>query len=344
MYVPFISKLAKRRGGGASSSGGKSGGSSGSSSGGKSGSSGSSSGGKTGSSSSGKTGSSGSSSSGKSSSSSISSGGKSRSASTSSFGGGKPIVIPIGQLFGGRSAGGATRVQVFGTQCVFFVFSKVQVLKTHERSYGSGYPGFYTRGVNGRGFPFYFWPLAWGTGIGYGAGAYMHTNEYGEPTNTSRPGGAMASATFQSNASSTASTFHLIADNTTLTALIPTIASNCSSHLTSTSATSNTTTAFNSSSPSFPEQVVQYFRASSVALTLDGYNNSAVFAPENTTSDSPLPDGTDLVLLECLNATIAQAVPLVDGAMGMSMRASSASVGWVWIWVLVGVLRALAVV
>ncbi|KAJ7051511.1 hypothetical protein C8F01DRAFT_1066823 [Mycena amicta] len=324
MYVPFISKLAKRRGGGASSSGGKSGGSSGSSSGGKSGSSGSSSGGKTGSSSSGKT---GSSSSGKTSSSSISSGGKSRSASTSSFGGGKPIVIPIGQLFGGRSAGGVTRVQVFGT-----------------RSFGSGYPGFYTRGVNGRGFPFYFWPLAWGTGIGYGAGTYMHTDEYGEPTNTSRPGGAMASATFQSNASSSASTFHLIADNTTLTALIPTIASNCSSHLTSTSTTSNTTTAFNSSSPAFPEQVVQYFRASSVALTLDGYNNSAVFAPENTTSDSPLPDGTDLVLLECLNATIAQAVPLVDGAMGMNMRASSASVGWIWIWALVGVLRALAVI
>ncbi|KAF7288589.1 hypothetical protein MIND_01425500 [Mycena indigotica] len=241
--------------------------------------------------------------------------GKSRSASTSSFGGGKPFMIPSGQLFAGRSAGGGTRGQVFGT-----------------RAYGSGYPGVYSRGVGGRGFPFYFWPLAWGTsaGLGFGAGAaYMHTDEYGEPTNSSRPGGVMASLPFTSNSSS--STFHLVADNTTLSSLLAPITTNCSSFLASPSA--NTTLSPFNSSALFPEQVVQYFRASSVALTLDGYNNSAVFAAENSTSDTALPAGTDLALLACLNATIGQAVPLVSGAE------SQARMGMLWVVVLVAVVR-----
>jgi hypothetical protein len=59
---------------------------------------------------------------------------------------------------------------------------------------------------------------------------------------------------------------------------------------------------------------VQYYRASSVALSLDGYNNSAVFAPENSTADTPLPSSVDTNLLDCLNGTIGLAVPLVDSA------------------------------
>ena len=31
-----------------------------------------------------------------------------------------------------------------------------------SRTFGSGYPGVVGRGVAGRGFPFYFWPLVWG--------------------------------------------------------------------------------------------------------------------------------------------------------------------------------------
>ena len=46
-----------------------------------------------------------------------------------------------------------------------------------SREYGSGYPGIQGRGVNSRGFPFFFWPLAWG-GLGGGFGAaYLHTGE-----------------------------------------------------------------------------------------------------------------------------------------------------------------------
>lgn len=33
-------------------------------------------------------------------------------------GGGKPLIIPSGQLFAGRSAGGASRSQVYGTRFV----------------------------------------------------------------------------------------------------------------------------------------------------------------------------------------------------------------------------------
>jgi len=40
------------------------------------------------------------------------------SATAYGYGGGKPIIIPAGQPFAGRSAGGATRDQVFGTKYV----------------------------------------------------------------------------------------------------------------------------------------------------------------------------------------------------------------------------------
>ena len=42
------------------------------------------------------------------------------------------------------------------------------------RIYGSGYPGVEGRGVAGRGFPFYFWPLSFGTD---GPIAYLYNDE-----------------------------------------------------------------------------------------------------------------------------------------------------------------------
>lgn len=44
------------------------------------------------------------------------------------------------------------------------------------RGYGSGYPGVASRGVGGLGFPFVFWPVIWGGGLGYG-GAYLYNHE-----------------------------------------------------------------------------------------------------------------------------------------------------------------------
>ena len=47
----------------------------------------------------------------------------------------------------------------------------------YRRTYGSGYPGVTGRGVAGRGFPFYFWPLAWGGIADVGTAAYLHSDE-----------------------------------------------------------------------------------------------------------------------------------------------------------------------
>ncbi|KAF8348438.1 hypothetical protein F5887DRAFT_1129407 [Amanita rubescens] len=226
---------------------------------------------------------------------STSSGGGSSSAVVSGKGGGKSVVITSGQPFAGRTAGGGTRTQIYGT-----------------RQYGSGYPGITGRGTAGRGFPFYFWPVVW-------AGAdtgYLYPTEYGSPSNTSRPGGPLVSAPFSSNTTNT--TFRIISDNQTVIDLIGTITSSCSSDLQTTNITA---TLYNDSAPiPQPEQVIQYYRASSIALTLDGYNNTADLT--NSTSDVPLPSNIDQNLLTCLNATIGNAAPLVNAASGSGIASS----------------------
>ncbi|KAI9569798.1 hypothetical protein HD554DRAFT_449957 [Boletus coccyginus] len=207
-------------------------------------------------------------------------------------GGGSTFTIPGGQLFAGRSAGGGTRVEVFGT-----------------RTYGSGYPGIQGRGVAGRGFPFWFWPIVW---IGVQPGSYLDAPEYGDSYNTSRVGGPIAEATFASNSTNTI--FHVLSDNVTVSSLISSIDANCSSSLSSSS--SILPQAYNASAPwaAKPEQAIHYYRASSVVLTLDGYNNSATLSSETNATDSPLPSGIDTTLLDCLNQTIGLSAPLVSSA------------------------------
>ncbi|KAL0960248.1 hypothetical protein HGRIS_011880 [Hohenbuehelia grisea] len=243
---------------------------------------------------------------------SVSTGGSSRSASTYNRGGGSASTIPQGQLFAGRQQGGGTRDQVVGT-----------------RTYGSGYPGVAGRGTAGLGFPFYFWPLAWGGVAGGGGAAYLHNREYGRSDNSSRPGGPMVSAVFVSN-STNQSAFRILADNQTVVDLIQDIRSNCSSNLGPSSSTSPSSYNDTSDAPPQPEQAVQYFRASSVALTLDGYNNSATFASEGT-PDTPLPTNIDNTLLDCLNQTIALAVPLIDGADPRWAVSNMGFLGLAWV-------------
>ncbi|KAF9051090.1 hypothetical protein BDZ89DRAFT_1154005 [Hymenopellis radicata] len=209
----------------------------------------------------------------------------------------RPVTtISAGNLFAGRSQGGGTRNQVYGTS-----------------AYGSGYPGVSGRGVDNRNFPFYFWPLAWG-GVGFGGASYLHTNQYGHPNNSSRPGGAMTYATFPSTSGNT--TFFVVSDNTTVASLITDIKSNCSSSDLNTDKVSSAPIAYKESDSTMPqpESTIQYYRASSVSLTLDGYNNSAAFEAEGT-KDTPLPSSVDTTLLNCLNLTIGAATPLIDGAL-----------------------------
>ncbi|KAF5358619.1 hypothetical protein D9758_007678 [Tetrapyrgos nigripes] len=254
-------------------------------------------------------------------SSSVSTGGSSgRTMTPYSSGGGSAIPIPSGSMFSGRYQGGATRFQVYGT-----------------RQYGSGYPGYSGRGVSGRGFPYYFWPLTWGSASGYNAASYYHDadTEYGLPSNTSRPGGALRYATFTSNSQNT--TFHVVADNTSLTELLTDIYSHCGSSINNASSTaspillqlfndSDSSLSTDSDAPS-AQSVIQYYRASSVALTLDGYNNTAAWAnATDGTSDTPIPMNIDVTLKDCLNQTIGEAVPLVDPAyLASSMNAGVAT-------------------
>ncbi|KAK7448044.1 hypothetical protein VKT23_013801 [Stygiomarasmius scandens] len=267
-------------------------------------------------------------------SSPISFSGNGKSASTTSNGGGTPIVIPNGEAFSGRSFGGGDRQGVYGT-----------------RIYGSGYPPTYVgssctclpsycpcRGVANRGFPFYFWPLVWGGATFALVAPYLYTSlEYGLPTNTSRPGGAETTVPFISVSNGTI--FRILSDNTTITSLITSIQASGDSggcgylikangsgvatpyQVDNSSSTSDTLTGPR------PEQAIQYYRASSVVLTLDGYNNSVVYESQSssntstsnaTLTDTPLPLGIDTTLLDCLNQTIGKQVLLVDGAVGMA--------------------------
>lgn len=118
----------------------------------------------------------------------------------------------------------------------------------------------------------------------------------------------MAIATFPSASSSTV--FRLVSDNSTVGALIDDISANCTSYL---GASRSVTPAAFDVNTTKPEQVVQYYRASSIALLLDGYNNTAVFSAEGT-PDTPLPAGVDGPLMDCLNQTIGIAAPLLDGS------------------------------
>lgn len=130
-------------------------------------------------------------------------------------------------------------------------------------------------------------------------------------------------------------TFHVVADNSTVNSLIASINANCSSLL---SSSANTTQAepYDSTQPGEPqpEQAVQYYRASSIVLTEDGYNNSATFINDTNAPNSPLPNFTDATLLDCLNQTIGAAAPLIDGASSLLDHSKLGLGGASFLWVL----------
>ncbi|KAF8981911.1 hypothetical protein BDQ17DRAFT_1262609 [Cyathus striatus] len=214
---------------------------------------------------------------------------------------GKEITISDGNPFAGRKAGGGTRDQIFGTTV-----------------YGSGYPGQEdVHGVAGRDFPFFYWPVVWTPAAFNMPGrpslpAYIHLadEEYGPPSNDSRPGGPLTTIFLPSLDSTTRTSFRLISDNYTITTLLPTLRNNCASHLSM--FTDIHPKAFDNSFPiPKPEDVVQYYRGSSIALCLDGYNNTQVLMRPREVDDATFPLRTDIALMSCLNSTIGSSAPLV---------------------------------
>jgi hypothetical protein len=139
-----------------------------------------------------------------------------------------------------------------------------------------------------------------------------------------------------SSSNSTQPTLKLVADYESLKATVDAISSNCSAYVNTTYLSSADPTAFSitDSNVPKPEQVVQYYRASTAALTLDGYNNTGALVSlsqwmanssdwdadnagmQSVMEDAPLPDNLNQTLLGCVNVTIGESIPLVDPDSG----------------------------
>lgn len=204
--------------------------------------------------------------------------------------------------------------------------------------FGSGYP--YGAGgsfVDGRALPFFFFPIPLELNY-YGGNEVRHLrhmiyasketadwlcSQYLYVNDTERPGGNLTAAIIQPSFNASSITYRIVGDNASVTAVYAALVANCS--------VANSTSALytfwpNATTYPFPEQAVQYYRASSFALTLDSYNNSAALAANmpasNTTAslplsdDSPLPAGLNGTFLECINSTIGGSVPLADPPAG----------------------------
>lgn len=151
--------------------------------------------------------------------------------------------------------------------------------------------------------------------------------QYGKPDNASRPGGPLQQIVISSNIS----TFHIIADNTTVSYLHSTIPSSCNDTATFQLSVPQ---AYNASQTSNvqPGQAIQYYRSSSVVLTLDGYNNTAAFGSDESAPPTPLPSNIDTDLMTCINQTIGDSVPLVGS--GAQAYGYSSSLIFLLFWVI----------
>ncbi|QRV98225.1 catalytic domain thiamine pyrophosphokinase [Ceratobasidium sp. AG-Ba] len=262
----------------------------------------------------------------------VSFGSGSRGASSYSRGGGSPTTIGAGTTFAGRSIGGGSRDQVYGTS-----------------RYGSGYTyGSSGNTVAGRGFPFGYWPVF--VPVGAGAGYYGY-REYGPASNSSRPGGPMQYAVVRSSEwpqenttapiNNATASFYIVGDADSVSAVMDALVSDCS-------VVNATGQNVDDNNPAVHvEQAVQYYRSSSFMLALSSYNNTANLAsnaptdnntaPPPASADTPLPAGTNTTFLNCLNTTIGDAVPIMDAAPG-TLRAVGGlnAVGMLWlvIWLL----------
>jgi hypothetical protein len=211
-------------------------------------------------------------------------------------GGGGPILNisdDSSHPFAGRSFGGATRDRLRGT-----------------RAFGSGYPygNISSTTISGRPFPFGVWPLWWGQN-------FMGSDEYGPQLDTVRPGGLLVVQPVTStdptwNNITSEETYHIVADRDTNLAIMTSIVTWCH-------ATPLWATIFDpETSPIKPENVIQYYRASSFALAFKGYNNT--FARQvNTeapiTDSTPLPDFVEYSpFRNCVDGVIMDALPIVD--------------------------------
>ncbi|CEQ40117.1 SPOSA6832_01693 [Sporobolomyces salmonicolor] len=235
--------------------------------------------------------------------------GTSISSGRSSYGGGKPVSIPAGYPFAGRQVGGGTRSSIYS-----------------GRGYGSGYGafaggaalgglGYYS--VAGRPFPYGAWPLYYG-------GGYYDDGEYGPYSNSSRPGGALAAASFSPESYVSPAAIHdlrrlgvrvkrgLRLD--ICSALIVTPPTPVSDNGTYPSSVNETLLP-----PLDPTNVESYYRASSFALYSffrgqpSNPNPTVGYTSPTSATAYLYPTGQRNTAFEsCVNDTISIALPIVD--------------------------------
>ncbi|KAG8696199.1 hypothetical protein FRC11_000906, partial [Ceratobasidium sp. 423] len=202
--------------------------------------------------------------------------------------------------------------------------------------YGSGYPyGSYgSTWVGGRPFPFYYWPVYIGPYEYYGA------SEYGPANSTDRPGGPMYTAKiFTTDPKfNTLDVYRILGDRDSVNVVLSALRDECS--VESGAVLGYDPSAFNSSC-ALPhvESIVQYYRASSFALSLDGYiNPAAAVTPAALSNDTeqlvsslgsptPLPASINYVFFDCLNQTVGKSLPLLEPGSGDLWIASSDPAG-----------------
>jgi hypothetical protein len=206
------------------------------------------------------------------------------------------------------------------------------------RRFGSGYPNATTEGVEGRGFPFFFLPISYGPSPGYGL-SDIYDHEYGKPDNKRRPGGPLHFLTIQPPKSLVEGpypdiphmTLYVIADKSTLAAIKSAIMWLCPRSDLSpwvfadkvrVSKPKKLKGPAEDPNGPVPEQAVGYYRGSSVALLLAGYNNSAQVIDTNL-EDTPLPSLADTAFFQCINRTIRESVPLVISKGAVPFKANA---------------------
>lgn len=124
----------------------------------------------------------------------------------------------------------------------------------------------------------------------------------------------IVTAVIHSNSSSITETYRSIGDGPSVSSVVDSL-SFCNINVTLPYVyfTGHNQTSFNATDDGSlpkPEQMVQWYRASSFGLALDGYNNTAAFAADSSSiPDTPLPPH-DAPFLACLNSTIGSRLPL----------------------------------
>lgn len=192
-----------------------------------------------------------------------------------------------------------------------------------SRAYGSGYPYGVadTSNVRGRPFPYGSWPLYW-------SGGYMGGDEYaGDAIEAQRPGGSLVVVAVSTTDTekwnvTTEETYWMVGDRDSTLSIMASMVDWC--HATPRWPVlfdPSTTTSTDAAPALAPQNILQYYRASSFALAHPGYNNSFAILSSSTTPNTELTHDQSTPLndtqiyspfLRCINETIADALPILD--------------------------------